>query len=144
MTTVTILVAAKITEKKLAQRLLRAGCTVEPHEEGLLVTPVIVSVRGADDLPADTVEIAEQLLGLPPRIAVTCRFEGPVSQSPAWPTVVDIARAVAAEVPLAVLDDHTGISYLVHKVRGLIAPVEYEKARGRPPTNEVLRRMLGN
>jgi hypothetical protein len=66
-----------------------------------------------------------------------------VGRSDCWPTVVDIARAVAAEVPLAVLDDHCGTTYLVHAVRGLIAPEEYEQMRGRATTSDFLRRLLG-
>jgi hypothetical protein len=74
---------------------------------------------------------------------VTCSFEGPVGSSDSWPTVVDIACAIAAEVPLAVLDDHAGTAYLVNTKRGLIGPDEYEQMQGRPTTADFFRRLLG-
>ena len=149
MTAVTVLTAAKINLRKVERRLVRAGYTTAPHQGGLRVSrhgrwdAVTTTVREMGDLPTDSHDAARRLLGFPPRTGMTCRFEGPAGRSDSWPTVVDIARAVAAEVPLAVLDDHAGTSYLVHSVRGLIAPEEYEKMRGRPTTTDLLRRLLG-
>ena len=57
--------------------------------------------------------------------------------------MVVVARAVAADVPLAVVDDLIGTAYLVHPGRGLVGPEEYGPLRRRPSTSDVLRRMLG-
>jgi len=149
MTAVTVLAAAKINERKVERRLVRAGCTVVPIDGGLEVSrhgrwdAVTTTVPRMSDVAGDSVDAARRLLGFPPRAGLTCRFDGPVGRSDCWPTVVDIARAVAAEVPLAVLDDHAGRTYLVHAVRGLIAPEEYEQMRGRATTSDFLRRLLG-
>jgi hypothetical protein len=149
MTAVTVLAAARINQRKLERRLVRSGYATVPHEHGLRVSrhgrwdAVTTTAPEMADLPGDSVDAARRLLGYPPRAGVTCSFEGAVGHSDSWPTVVDIARAVAAEVPLAVLDDHAGTRYLVHAVRGLIAPDEYEQVRGRPTTSDFLRRLLG-
>jgi hypothetical protein len=149
MTAVTVLTSANISQRKVERRLARAGCAAMPHDGGLRVSRhgrwglVTTTASPIADFPADSVEAARRLLGFPPRAGVTCWFEGPVGRSDSWPTVVDIARAVAADVPLAVLDDHAGTTYLVHAVRGLIAPEEYEQARGRAGTTDFLRRLLG-
>ena len=141
--------AARINRGKVERRLVRAGCAVVPQEGGWLVSRhgrwdvVTMTVAETRDLPGDSADPAWRLLGFPPRAGVTCAFDGPVERSDSWPTVVEIARAVAAEVPLAVLDDHAGTSYLVHAKHGLIAPAEYEQMRGRPTTSDFLRRLLG-
>jgi hypothetical protein len=98
-----------------------------------------------DRLPDRIIAAAGELLGLRPRGGIACSFDGPPGESDSWPTVVDIAKAVAAEVPLAVLDDHAGTTYLVHPGRGLIGPAEIEAVRRdtRPSTADLLRRMLG-
>jgi hypothetical protein len=125
-----ILAATRINAKKVARRLERAGRPV---------TAVSLTAARIADLPVDTAEVAERLLGLPPRAGLTCAYDGAAG----WAAVVEIARAVAAEVPLAVVDDLAGTTYLVHAERGLIPPDEYERQRGRPATSEVIRRMLG-
>jgi hypothetical protein len=149
MTAVTVLAASKINQRKIERRLVRAGYAVSPHDGGLQVSrhgrwdAVTTSASEMADLPMDTAASARRLLGIRPRAGVTCWFEGSVGSSDSWPTVVDVARAVAAEVPLAVLDDHAGTTYLIHRLRGLIPPEEYEKVRGRPTTADFLRRLLG-
>jgi hypothetical protein len=149
MTAVTVLTAANINQRKVERRVVRVGYSVAPHEGGLRVSrhgrldTVTMTVADIAGLPSDSLDAARRLLGLAPRTGVTCWFEGSVEHSDSWPTVVDIARAVAAEVPLAVLDDHAGTRYLVHAVRGLIAPEEYEQLRGRAATADFLRRLVG-
>jgi hypothetical protein len=149
MTAVTVLAAATISQRKLERRLVRAGCAVAGSDQGLRVSrhgrwdAVTTTSPRIADLPGASVDAARRLLGFPPRSGLTCLFDGPVGESDSWPTVVDIARAVAAGVPLAVLDDHAGTTYLVHAVRGLIAPDEYEQIRGRASTSDFLRRLLG-
>jgi hypothetical protein len=149
MTAVTVLAAAKINQRKLERRLARAGYAVEPHGQGLRVSrhgrwdAVTTTAPEMADLPSDSAATARRLLGVRPRAGVTCWFEGSLEGSDSWPTVVDVARAVAAEVPLAVLDDHAGRTYLVHRLRGLIPPEEYEQVRARPTTSDFLRRLLG-
>jgi hypothetical protein len=147
---VTVLTAAKVNQRKVGRRLVRAGYAVTPHDGGLRVSrhggwdAVTTTVPQIAGLPSDRAEAARRLLGFPARSGLTCWFEGGVGRSDSWSTVVDIARAVAAEVPLAVLDDHDGITYLVHTVRGLIGPEEYERVRGRATTSDFLRRLLGD
>lgn len=149
MAAVTVMTGAKIKHRKVERRLVRAGLAVVPDDGGLRVSRhgrwdvVTMTIADLADLSEGTVDLARRLLGLAPRAGVTCSFEGPAGRSDAWPTVVDIARAVAAEVPLAVLDDHAGTTYLVHPTRGLIAPAEYERVRGRASTSDILRRLLG-
>ena len=148
MTTVTVLAAVKISQRKVARRLERAGCTVTPYAQGLLISKpgepdVAINLLALTELRTDSAGDTQELLGSPARSGVRCRFDGPVAESPAWPAVVGIARAVAAEVPLAVLDDHAGTVSLVHTQRGLIDPAEYEQMRGKPSTSDLLRRMLG-
>ena len=153
MTAVTVMAAAKINKRKVRRRLLRAGYEVEPRDDGFTVSKrgrwdaVTMTVRPIAEVPADRVDAAHRLLGFRPRAGVTCSFEGPVDGpvdgADAWPTVVDVARALAAVVPLAVLDDHAGTTYLVNAARGLVPPAEYEQVRGRPTTSDFLRRLLG-
>jgi hypothetical protein len=149
MTAVTVLAAAKINQRKLERRLVRAGYAVAPDDGGVQVSrhgrwdvATITAARPAG-LSSDSVAAARRLLGISPRAGVTCSFEGSAGLSDSWPTVLDIARAIAADVPLAVLDDHSGTTYLVHAKRGLIPPEEYERVRGRPTTADFLRRLLG-
>jgi hypothetical protein len=151
MTAVTVLTAAKINHRRVERRLVRAGYATVAEEAGLRVSRhgrwdvATMTTSAVADLPRDTLDAAQRLLGLPPRTGVTCRFEGAVGTSDSWPTVVDIARAVAAVAPLAVLNDHAGTTYLVHLVRGLIGPEEYEPAlaRRRPSTADFLRKLMG-
>jgi hypothetical protein len=149
MAAVTVLSAAKINQRKVERRLARAGYAVEPNDGGLRIArhgrwdAVTTSSTRIGDLPSDRLDAAQRLLGFPPRSGMTCSFEGMVGSSDSWPTVVDIARAIAVEVPLAILDDQAGTTYLVHAVRGLIPPDEYEQMRGRPTTTDFLRRLLG-
>jgi hypothetical protein len=146
---VTVLSAATIKLRNVQRGLVGAGYAMVPQDAGLQVSrhgrwdAVTITATRMADLPGDTVDAAQRLLGLAPRTGVTCSFEGSVGESDSWPTVVDIARAVAAKVPLAILDDHAGTTYLVHAERGLIAPEEYEQVRGRPTTADFLRRLLG-
>ena len=149
MTAVTVLTAAKINQRRVERRLVRAGYAVAPGDGGVQVSrhgrwdAVTMTVGRLAGLPLDSIDAARRLLGRPPRTGVTCSFEGPAGSSDSWPTVVGIARAVATQVPLAVLDDHSGTRYLVHAKRGLIGPEEYDRVRGRPTTADFLRRLLG-
>lgn len=146
MAAVTVLAAVKINQRRVARRLERAGCTVTPSGSGLVVSRAggpDVEVAPAGRLRTDSADAARELLGGPARTGLTCRFDGPAGEGDAWPVVVDVARAVAAEVPLAVLDDHAGTVFLVHGERGLVDPGEYERMRGRPSTSDIMRRMLG-
>jgi hypothetical protein len=145
MTAVTIVAAVKINQRKVVRRLERSGFAVTPD---LVVSApgrpdVGIGLVKAEELRTDSADAARELLGGPARAGLRCVFDGPAGQSDAWPAVVDIARAVAAEVPLAVLDDHAGTVYLIHGERGLVDPGEYEKLRGRPSTSDFMRRMLG-
>jgi hypothetical protein len=151
MAMVTVLTTAPINLRKVDRRLARAGYTVTAMAGGVLVSrhdardAVDIAVSNVADLPGSAIDSARRLLGLSPRSAISCSFEGPAGRSEAWSTVIGIARAVAAEVPLAVLDDHLGTTYLVHPGRGLIGPAEYETVRRGMPasTGEMLRKMFG-
>jgi hypothetical protein len=150
MAAVTVLSTAKINQRRVGRRLVRAGYAVEPHDGGLQIArhgrwdAVTTTTARIDDLRSDSIATARRLLGYRPRTGVTCSFEGSVGSSDSWPTVVDIARAIAAEVPLAVVDDHAGTTYLVNAKRGLIGPDEYQvQMRGRATTTDFLRRLLG-
>jgi len=148
---VTVLAAAQIRMRKVEKRLAVAGCTVTADADGTHVSRhgrwdvVDTTPCDPDTLPDHTIAAASELLGLRPRGGLACSFDGPPEESDSWPTVVDIARAVAAEVPLAVLDDHAGTTYLVHPDRGLIGPAEIETVRRNTPpsTADRLRRMFG-
>jgi hypothetical protein len=150
MTAVTVLTAARLNQRKVERRLVRAGYAIVADEAGRRVSRhgrwdvVTMTTSGVADLPEIALDTARRLLGLAPRTAVTCRFEDAVGTSDSWPTVVDIARAVAAVAPLAVVYDHAGTTYLVHLVRGLIGPEEYAPALDRrSSTSDFLRRLLG-
>jgi hypothetical protein len=142
MLTVWVLTTRRIDWHRVERRLTRDGyrttqTTVAPADQHTTVT---VAVPDLATLPTRVVDSARQLLGVNPRHSIACAFETPA----AWPTVVDIARAVAADAPITVLDDHAGTTYLVHPKRGLIGPEEYEAVARRtaPSAGEVLRRYL--
>jgi hypothetical protein len=142
MARVTILTGRRIDWRKVERRLTRSGyiatpSAVSPADQR---TTVAVAVPDLAALPDQVLDSARQLLGVKPRHAIACTFE----TDPAWPVVVDIARAVAADTPITVLDDHSGTTYLVHPKRGLIGPDEYQAVAKRtaPSAGEVLRRYL--
>ncbi len=82
-------------------------------------------------LPTHVIDSARRLLGVNPTHSIACTCETQ-SAGPAVPDiVVDIARAVAADAPITVLDDHAGTTYLVHPKRGLVGPEEYEAVARR-------------
>jgi hypothetical protein len=150
---VTVLTAFPIKRRKLARRLIRGGyeCAATATELRVwqkdghgAVTVLLPAARTVTDLPDSVAESATQLLGLAPRHGIACGFDGVMGQSPEWLTVIDIACAVAADTPLAVLDDHAGTVYLIHPGRGLIGPEEYRRLRSRPSTGDVLRGLLGD
>jgi hypothetical protein len=149
MAVVTVLTARKINPRKIQQRLIRAGYATVAAGGIVRISrhgrwdAVDTHMADTTDLPLDARDSAKQLLGLAPSSGITCSFDGDAGQSDAWTTVVDIARAVAAEVPLAVLNDHRGTTYLVHPGRGLIGPEAYAGARP-DTTSDLLRRMFGN
>jgi hypothetical protein len=149
MAMVTVLAVREINRRKVHQRLTRAGYATVAAGGSVRISrhgrwdAVDTYVADATDLPPDARDSAKQLLGLAPSNGITCSFEGEAGRSDAWTTVVDIARAVAAEVPLAVLDDPSGTTYLVHPGRGLIGPEAYAGAQ-RDTTSDLLRRMFGD
>jgi hypothetical protein len=147
MVRATILTTRRIDWRKVERRLTRDGYlttrdTVSRTDQEIAGQQLTVTVTRPDlaALPAQVVEAARHLLGVNPKHSIACTFE---AQS-AWPTVVDIARAVAADAPIAVLDDHAGTTYLVHPKRGLVGPEEYQAVARRtaPSAVEVLRRYL--
>jgi hypothetical protein len=147
MVRATILTTRRIDWRKVERRLTRDGYlttqdTVSRTDQQIADQQITVTVTRPDlaALPAQVVEAARHLLGVNPKHVIACTFE---AQS-AWPTVVDIARAVAADAPIAVLDDHAGTTYLVHPKRGLVGPEEYQAVARRtaPSAVEVLRRYL--
>lgn len=143
---VTILTGRRIDWRKVERRLTRGGYVTTQTTVALAAqqTTVTVAVRMAVPdlaaLPAQVLDSARQLLGVNPKHAIACTFDA----DPAWPVVVDIARAVAADTPITVLDDHAGTTYLVHPKRGLIGPDEYQAVAKHtaPSAGEVLRRYL--
>jgi hypothetical protein len=142
MLTIWILTTRRIDWRRVERRLTRDGyrttpTTVSPADQRTTVT---VAVPDLATLPAQVVDSARQLLGVNPRHSIACTFETPA----AWPAVVDIARAVAADAPITVLDDHAGTAYLVHPERGLVGPDEYRAVARRtaPSAGEILRRYL--
>jgi hypothetical protein len=149
MAAVTVLAASRIDQRKMQLRLTRMGCVTAASPGGLRVWrhsesfAVDTSVPNLDDLSEVMIDPAAQLLGSRPRGCLSCSFDGPADRSGAWNTVVDIARAVAAVVPLAVLDDHAGTSYLIHPTQGLIGPEQYEAIHRISLGSEMLRRLLG-
>jgi hypothetical protein len=150
VTTVTVLASRRVDLRKIGRKLTGAGYAVAATATGLTVAPhdsdTAVHLTGSSlaDLSEEVLHRTARLLGVPPAAAVTFSFDGAGSRSPAWPTVVSVARTVAAQVPLAVLDDHHGTTYLVHPARGLIGPEEYRYQRGGDRVADLLRRLLGN
>jgi hypothetical protein len=149
MAVVTVLAARKINLRKVLQRLTREGYATVAAGGGVRISrhgrwdAVDTYMANVAELPLDVHGSAKELLGLAPSNGITCVFEGEAGRSDSWTSVVDIARAVAAEVPLAVLNDHSGTTYLVHPGRGLIGPEVYAAAR-RDTTSDLLRRIFGN
>jgi hypothetical protein len=147
--TVTVLAAAHINQQKVQRTLAKAGYATDVEAGRVRVArhgrwdAVDTEPLNLAELPDQRGASARRLLGLRPRDGVTCSFEGDAGTSDSWPTVVDIARAVAAHVPLAVLDDHAGTTYLVHPDRGLIGPQEYRAAQRSTPGSDLLWRLLG-
>jgi hypothetical protein len=142
MLTIWILTTRRIDRRKVERRLGRDGYLVAQDTVSRPDRQITVTITRPDPatLPTRVVDSARQLLGVNPRHSIACTFE---TQS-AWPAVVDIARAVAADTPITVLDDHAGTTYLVHPKRGLIGPEEYEVVARRtaPSAGEFLRRYL--
>lgn len=141
MATATILTVAAVRMPRVRRRLARSGYAVAgDHHTPVRVTrdgtTVEVSAVDPAALPAATAGAARELLGLAPRHALRCASERPA----AWEAVLDVARAVAASVPLAVLADADGVVHLVHPRDGLVEP---PPPGGRAGTGEILRRMLG-
>src|SRR2546426_743961 len=114
MAAATVLTAARINHRKVARRLARSGYTTVADPLGERVSrhgrwdAAYTNKCDVADLPRAVIDTARKLIGLRPRDGIICSFEGSPGEADAWLTVVAIARAVAAEVPLAVLDDHAG------------------------------------
>ncbi len=148
MATVNVLAADAIRWRKLHRRLTRAGYDVVGKGSELRISrggdsdAVDTAPCKVDELSEIVVEPATQLIGFRPRDGVTCNFDGLLDEAPAWPTVIDIACAVAVDHPLAVLDDGFGTVYLIHPGRGLIGPGEYGEIQSRPSTADFLRRLF--
>ena len=148
MGTVVVLTTERLNWRRLRRRLDRAGyatvidsATVRVSRDGRGV----VDVAGVElaRLPDPVTRSAWQLLGNRPTDGLVCSFAGPGADSEEWATVVTLARAVAAEVPLTVVDDLAGTAYLVHPGRGLVGPDEYQEAHRASFTSDLLRRLLG-
>ena len=141
----TVLTAAPVNLRKVERRLAQAGYVAAAEAGTVRISrhgrwdAVYTTVFNAARLPDRALQSARQLLGPAPRIAVECSFDDELGRSDAWTTAVDIARAIATEVPLAVLDDHAGTTYLVHPVRGLVSPEEYEAVQRQTPWNSLRR-----
>jgi hypothetical protein len=138
---VTILTGRRIDWRKVERRLTRSGyvTTQETVATADQRTTVTIAVPDLAALPAHVLDSARQLLGVNPKHSIACRFEtsptdnsSTQNSSDAWPTIVEIAKAVAADTPITVLDDHAGATYLVHPKR----------RRTAPSAGEVLRRYL--
>ena len=147
MITAVVLTGRRISRRRLRRRLASAGYAAL-GDEPLHVSRNgrgIIEVAAVDPagLPERAAGSARQLLGMSPRYGLLCSFAGEAGATEEWATMVAVARAVAADVPLAVVDDLIGTAYLVHPGRGLIGPEEYGPLRGRMSTSDVLRRMLG-
>jgi hypothetical protein len=148
MGSVTVLAAARINHRKVREWLAREGYAIVEDADRVAISRHgrwdVVHTGGPDlaALPDLAVQLVKALLGFAPQDGITCAFEDEPRQSDSWPTVVDIARAVASNVPLAVLYDHAGTAYLVHPGRGLIEPEEYEAIRRSTPAGDVLRRFF--
>jgi hypothetical protein len=130
MATVVVLTGRRVNWRRLRRRLAGRGYATDTGEVGLRVSRdgrgVVDAVRtDLAGVPARVAATATQLLGVRPRDGLTCSFVGPAAVSDEWATVVALARAVAADVPLAVLDDLVDTTYLVHPGRGLVGPDEY-------------------
>jgi hypothetical protein len=142
MVRATILTTRRIDWRRVGRRLARDGYLTTEDTVSRADQQVTVTVTRPDPaaLPAQVVDSARHLLGVNPTHSIACAYE----KESAWPAVVDIARAVAADAPITVLDDHAGTTYLVHPKRGLIGPEEYEAVARRtaPSAGEVLRRFL--
>jgi hypothetical protein len=150
MSRVTVLTGANLDLRKLERRLARARCATTRTVGGLRVTcvgdssAVDASLVAGKALPYQMIKGASELIGMPPTTGLTCAFAGPVGESEAWATVIEIAKAAATVAPLAVLDDHAGGLYLVNPNEGLISATELQPARSTTPTNALLRRLLGD
>jgi hypothetical protein len=146
-----LLTSRRIKLDRVARRLTRAGYAVAASGDAWRVSPpgdgdlVEVAAATPRDMPVLITDPATQLLGWMPRDGLRCAFAGPIGRAGdtgAWATVVAIAKAVAAEVPLAVFDDGLGTSYLVHPGHGLISTAEIGKPRPNPAA-DLIRRILG-
>jgi len=139
-----VLATVRLNWRRLRRRLDRAGYATFPGPDTVRVSRDgrgVVETAGVDParLPEQVTRSAWRLFGSPPRDGLTCSFADPAGSSESWHTVIALARAVAAEVPLAVVDDLAGTTYLVHPEQGLVLPPE----RPGTLTSDVLRRLLG-
>lgn len=127
MATVAVLTGRRVNWRRLRRRLAAAGYTTTDRRvaQGNGRGAVDLARTDLAGLPDRAARSARQLLGVPPRDGVSCSFAGPAAPSEEWSTVVALARAVAADVPLAVLDDLVDTAYLVHPGIGLLGPDEY-------------------
>jgi hypothetical protein len=148
MGAVTVLTGSPLDPHKLERRLARARCSTTRIAGGLRVacagTVVDVSVMAGRALPYQMIKTTAELIGTPPAAGLNCVFDGPVGESEAWATVIEVAKAAGAVAPLAVLDDHAGSLYLVNPNQGLISATEVNPARGTSPAGSLLRRLFGD
>jgi hypothetical protein len=147
MATVTVLTSGRLDLRKLERQLAREKYVTAPTADGLRITPIAgspVDVRLVTDeeLPEDLVSRAWEVIGRRPARCLVCVFDGPIGDSPAWASVIGIAQAVAAVMPLAVLDDHAGSTYLIHPARGLIRTGEVKGTRATRSAGALLRRLF--
>jgi hypothetical protein len=143
---VTVLAAFPLDLHKLERTL--PGMSPAQGQQGFLITQKGHQVVVRETTPQlaqmsdEAIRSATELLGRRPRYAVACSFDDVGDYRYEWDIVVEFAKAVAQRVPLAVLHDQAGTTYLINPKRGLVSHEEYEALR-RPGTTDFLRRMLG-
>lgn len=169
MPSAVILTTVSVDVHRLEDALARAGHTMVWDARGCLLsrddTTITVhdSTATVHDLPDRVAAAARTLLGRRPKMRLTCQYEVPATAGPGtaaggapvagasggdgdgggWGMVVDVARAVAGRVPLAVLVDSAGAVRLVHPERGLVTEQQYEAEKRPNPVADLLRRFLG-
>lgn len=171
MPSAVILTTVAVDVHKLEEALARSGHSMVWDAHGCLLsrggTTIAVHDSSATlhDLPDRVAAGARTLLGRRPKVCLTCQYDtaavpgtaaGSTVQGgfPAggtsggadgegWRMVLDVARAVAGRVPLAVLVDPAGTVRLVHPERGLVSDQQYQAQKRPNPVADLLRRFLG-
>lgn len=167
MPSAVILTTVAVDVHKLEEALSRSGHSMVWDARGCLLsrggTTIAVHDSSATlhDLPDRVAAGARTLLGRRPKVRLTCQYDataapgGPAvggtarggaaegADGEGWRMVLDVARAVAGRVPLAVLVDPAGTVRLVHPERGLVSDQQYQAQKRPNPVADLLRRFLG-